>query len=126
MKKIAFTLSALLSITFVVAQQKIENGKYIAEDKLSYITIIDGNKFSFIEYYKWSPFTLEEKRKKENKTYSCGTVGYASNGIGEGIYQIENNQLRLKFTSFDKGMNKEEFDIEKNYKYFDLSKITKI
>ncbi len=126
MKKITFILFTLISINAVVAQQKIESGKYITEDKLTYITILDENRFSYMEYYKKSPYTIEQERKRDKtETNVCGVVGYISNGKGEGIYQVENNQLKLKFTSFEKGINKE-FDKDKVYKYFDLSKMIKI
>lgn len=125
MKKIIFILFSLLSINHIVAQHKIEKGKYISEDRLTYITILDENKFSYIEYYKWSPYTIEEDRKKgKMKNEVCGVVGYVANRQGEGIYKIENNQLKLEFTN-EKEI-KSNVDKEKSYKYFDLTKLLKI
>lgn len=123
MKKLFYILFTLTSINYVIAQQKIENGQYISENKLTYITILDENKFSYIEYYKWSPYTIEEERKEgKRKDEICGVVGYVANRTGKGIYQIEDNQLKLEFT--EKKMYLTEVN-KKVYEYFDLNKLIK-
>lgn len=81
----------------IYSQEKIEKGRYITSNKLKYITINDNFQFEYFAYKDYSPYTIKEKQKKENKPRMCGTVGYWCDGKGKGSYSIIDGTLVLKF-----------------------------
>ncbi|WP_418512839.1 hypothetical protein [Corallibacter sp.] len=108
------------------SQEKLELGRYITSDKLKYITIKSNYEFEYLAYKGYSPYTIKEERKKENKPQMCGTVGYWGDGRGKGTYSIEDGILILKFeidnstiaskkidTRFLKGLSFEILELEK-------------
>ena len=101
MRKFKLIVFIVFMSQLTSAQQKIEKGTYVAIDKLSYITIVDENNFTFLKYYKWSPYTLALEKEKD-KNQVCGVVGYVIDGKGNGKYKIVNGKIQLDFTTFEK------------------------
>jgi len=95
--KLIFSIGLLILSCSVYSQEKLENGRYITPDKLKYITIKDDFQFEYQAYKGYSPYTIQEKRKRENKPQMCGTVGYIGDGKGNGVYSILDGNLLLKF-----------------------------
>lgn len=86
--------------------QELEVGEHIYKDKLTYITLFENNKFNYNKYYKWSPLTIEEERKNEERgSRMCGSIGYASGAKGKGKYKFKEGKLILKFDEFQKYMD---------------------
>ncbi len=95
--KLILFFGILMLSCSVFSQDKLELGRYITSDKLKYITIKADSEFEYSAYKGYSPYTIKEKRKKENKPQMCGTVGYWSDGQGKGKYSIIDGKLTLKF-----------------------------
>ena len=96
-KTTTILIVSFLFSNLIYSQSKIERGKYISSDRLQYIIIYDNSEFEYISYLGESPYTYNEKRKKEKKSRFCGTVGFVSNGSGKGNYEIRRDSLILKF-----------------------------
>jgi hypothetical protein len=95
--KINFIFLFLIISSSIYSQEKIEEGKYITSDKLKQIIIEDKFRFNYQAYKGYSPYTIKNKREKENKSKMCGTVAYINDGKGSGKYSIKNGKLILKF-----------------------------
>jgi len=123
LKKTIILLILFNSIN-LFAQEQLEIGEHIYEDKLTYITLINNNEFEYLKYYKWSPLTIEEERKAKNsKNDTCGTIGYVSGAKGKGKFKFRNGKLILKFTDFKLLMdNKTNFKKETKTMEFIISK----
>ena len=86
--KYPILVSFLLLYCITYAQEKIESGVYITTDKLKYITIKDDFQFDYIVYIGYSPYMINEQRKKEKTSRACGVVGYIGDLYGTGTYHI--------------------------------------
>ncbi|NQY31381.1 MAG: hypothetical protein HRT69_18190 [Flavobacteriaceae bacterium] len=95
--KLIFITCFLILSSSIYSQEKLEKVKYITSDKLKYIIIQDDFRFVYQAYKGYSPYTIKEKRKRENKPQMCGTVGYFGDGKGNGVYSILDGNLVLKF-----------------------------
>lgn len=82
-------IEIILSFKSLFAQEKIGVGQHIYADKLTYITLLENKEFKYLKYYKWSPYTIAEKRNKKNKNRMCGTIGYATGAKGNGTYKVK-------------------------------------
>ena len=75
-------------------QNKVDFGTYLSEDKLSYITLLENNKFGYTSYHSESPYTYSLKERKQT---FCGTYMFSINEKGHGKYKLKNNNLKLIF-----------------------------
>jgi hypothetical protein len=109
------------------SQDELEKGRYITPDKLKYITIKDDFHFEYFAYLRYSPYTIKEKRKKENRQRMCGSIGYIFDGKGKGKYSIENGKIILKFEIDYSNIAVEKIDINKlNGISFIISELEKL
>ena len=98
LKLIAF-FGILMLTPSIHSQEELEQGRYITSDKLKYITINENFNFEYKAFKQNSPFTIKEKREKENKTPVCGTFAYIVDieGQGTGTYSIVDGNILLNF-----------------------------
>lgn len=97
MLKYTFLIGWLLISYTIYSQEKIENGTYITTNKLQYITIKDDFQFNYIVYRGYSPYMINEQRKKEKTSRVCSVVGYIADLYGNGTYHILEGKLFLEF-----------------------------
>ena len=77
------------------SQDKIEEGIYLSEDKLTVITILPKNEISYMEYNYFSPYS--DSLKELQKNQFCGTMLYEVLKSGYGNYSSNNNNLKITF-----------------------------
>ncbi len=76
---------------FSYAQNSLNTGTYITNDKLAYITIYPNNTFGYVSFIDTSPY-LESKKKKSYRK------GFLIKEQGAGIYNNDKKDIELKFT----------------------------
>lgn len=91
MSKNRILICLFLFHIFSYAQNNLNHGTYLTNDKLGYITIYPNNTFGYVSFFDTSPY-LESKKKKSF------IKGFLIKEQGAGTYIFDKKNIELKFT----------------------------